>query len=299
MIYVMTDTCPGTGQPRTVSPSLPPSPPLTRPAHSSSWGGPSPGWTSMDWRPQWTCTQVPSDPRDYKRENKANCHRTWLSEWLWQQWAKRGDPMGNRRLPSRKSQHWQVCPILAIASTNLPQNSGHPGHGVRLALLLDLRRLLQPLHPLWHRHPQWAAHLRALVRWAPVWACLYARLLSKGLRCCQEILCTWRCEGRCCTECTSEDTFRWWWTSQPRGFLPLTTFCLTTMVTLTLMLITIRQGQGQKSGLLYQKDDYMWHCSVLGRQMGGASCLMDGVVILKQLAGAVKILREACWLAED
>ena len=84
--------------------------------------------------------------------------------------------------------------VAALPSPQLTltqqQNPGHPGHGLCLTLLLDLRRPVQPLHPLWHWYPQRAAHLWALVRRAPVRTCLHARLLSKGLRRCQKILFT-------------------------------------------------------------------------------------------------------------
>ena len=149
------------------------------------------------------------------------------------------------------------CHHLPQSIPLIPQNPCHSGLGVCLTLLLDLRRPLRTIPPLRHRHPQRAAHLRALVRRAPVWTCLYGRLLSKGLRRCQETLLTRRCEGRSMQVYSSEYTIqRWWWTLLPGGFLLLTTSCLTTMMTLTLMRITIRQGQdtrgqGQKSVVLY------------------------------------------------
>ena len=79
-----------------------------------------------------------------------------------------------------------------------------------------------------------------------------ARLLSQGLRRCQELF-PRRCEGKCCTKYTNDNTFRWWWTLPPRGFLLLTTSCLTTVVTSTLMRITTRQGQGLFCSMFYQK----------------------------------------------
>ena len=81
------------------------------------------------------------------------------------------------------------CLLFASPQPTLTQqqNPRHPGHGLCLTLLLDLRRPVQPLHPLRYWYPQRAAHLRAMVRRAILWACLHARLLSEGLRRCQKI----------------------------------------------------------------------------------------------------------------
>ena len=102
----------GTGQLRMMSLSLPPTwTTSTRRAPSSIWAGLSTGWTSMGWRPQWTCTQV-NDPPIIKRI----FGRTRITKWLRQQWEERGDPVGNWRLSSRKIQHWQVGSILDFYS---------------------------------------------------------------------------------------------------------------------------------------------------------------------------------------